>query len=185
MAIGIAVGERGGASTVSQPVDPCAEALRIAQMMIVVVEAANSCAALQRAGSHRRCRRAYDPIAGRGGYGWTPRRDSLKCRAPTCRRSREQEASMTRLSQSVDRATTLLAAVDLAHRRHCPTLLELTMRRRGLDLSDLSLADQATLIADRSQELDPPADPLAQRIVDALEEVAAVRRELRHRSDRR
>jgi tyrosyl-tRNA synthetase len=74
---------------------------------------------------------------------------------------------MTRLSQSVDRATTLLAGADLAVDATVRELLELTTQRRGLDLSDLSPAEQATLIAERSQELQPSSDALARRIVEA------------------
>jgi tyrosyl-tRNA synthetase len=74
---------------------------------------------------------------------------------------------MTRLSQSVDRVTALLKDADLAADATVRELLEETTRRRGLDLSDLSPAEQATLIADRSQELQPSADALAERIVAA------------------
>jgi tyrosyl-tRNA synthetase len=74
---------------------------------------------------------------------------------------------MTRLSQSVDRATTLLAGADLAVDATVRELLGLTTQRRGLDLSDLSPAEQATLIAERSQELQPSSDALARRIVEA------------------
>jgi tyrosyl-tRNA synthetase len=74
---------------------------------------------------------------------------------------------MTRLSQSVDRATALLRGADLAADGTVRELLELTTQRRGLDLSDLSPADQATLIAERSQELQPSAGALAERIIEA------------------
>ena len=74
---------------------------------------------------------------------------------------------MTRLSQSVDHATTLLVGADLAANATVHELLELTTQRRSLDLSDLSPTEQATLIAERSQELQPSADALAQRIVAA------------------
>jgi tyrosyl-tRNA synthetase len=74
---------------------------------------------------------------------------------------------MTRLSQSVDRALALLAGADLAADAAVRELLELTTQRRGLDLSDLSPTEQATLIAERSQELQPSTDALAQRIVAA------------------
>ena len=74
---------------------------------------------------------------------------------------------MTRLSQSVDHATTLLVGADLAADATVHELLELTTQRRSLDLSDLSPTEQATLIAERSQELQPSADALAQRIVAA------------------
>jgi tyrosyl-tRNA synthetase len=74
---------------------------------------------------------------------------------------------MTRLSQSVDSATAMLHGADLAADATVRELLEETTQRRGLDLSDLSPAEQATLIADRSQELQPSAAALAERITDA------------------
>jgi tyrosyl-tRNA synthetase len=74
---------------------------------------------------------------------------------------------MTRLSQSVDRATALLKDADLAADASVRELLTETTQRRSLDLSDLSPAEQATLIAARSQELQPSADALAERIVAA------------------
>lgn len=74
---------------------------------------------------------------------------------------------MTWLSQSVDHATTLLVGADLAADATVHELLKLTTQRRSLDLSDLSPTEQATLIAERSQELQPSADALAQRIVAA------------------
>lgn len=77
---------------------------------------------------------------------------------------------MTRLSQSVDHATALLTGADLAVDATVRELLEITTRRRTLDLSDLSPAEQATLVADRSQELQPSADALAARIVEAAQQ---------------
>ncbi|WP_131765688.1 tyrosine--tRNA ligase [Candidatus Protofrankia californiensis] len=74
---------------------------------------------------------------------------------------------MTRLSKSVDRATALLANANLAADATVRELLEVTSERRGTDLSDLSPAEQAALIAQRSQELQPSADALAGRIVEA------------------
>ncbi|SBW20603.1 tyrosyl-tRNA synthetase [Candidatus Protofrankia californiensis] len=74
---------------------------------------------------------------------------------------------MTRLSKSVDRATALLANANLAADATVRELLEVTNERRGTDLSDLSPAEQAALIAQRSQELQPSADALAGRIVEA------------------
>jgi len=74
---------------------------------------------------------------------------------------------MTRLSQSVDRATALLKGADLAADATVRELLEITTQRRSLDLSDLPPTDQATLIAERSQELQPSADALAKRITEA------------------
>lgn len=74
---------------------------------------------------------------------------------------------MTRLSQSVDRATALLKDADLAADATVRELLAETTDRRSLDLSDLPPAEQAALIAARSQELQPSADALAQRIIAA------------------
>lgn len=77
---------------------------------------------------------------------------------------------MTRLSQSVDHVTALLEGADLAGDAAVRELLEITTERRGLDLSDLSPVEQAGLIADRSQELQPSAESLAARIVSAAEQ---------------
>ncbi|WP_131745773.1 tyrosine--tRNA ligase [Frankia sp. Cppng1_Ct_nod] len=74
---------------------------------------------------------------------------------------------MTRLNQSVDRVTALLAGADLTADATVRELLEETTQRRGLDLSDLSPAEQAAMIADRSQELQPSTDALAARIIEA------------------
>ncbi|MGH3720074.1 MAG: tyrosine--tRNA ligase [Pseudonocardiaceae bacterium] len=74
---------------------------------------------------------------------------------------------MTRLSQSVDRVTALLTGADLAVEAAVRDLLTETMQRRGLDLSDLRPAEQAALIAPRSQELAPSVDALAERIITA------------------
>lgn len=74
---------------------------------------------------------------------------------------------MTRLSQSVDRATALLRDADLAADATVRELLTETSQRRSLDLSDLPPAEQAALIAARSQELQPSADALADRIIEA------------------
>lgn len=77
---------------------------------------------------------------------------------------------MTRLSQSVDRATALLKDADLAAEATVRELLTETTRRRSLDLSELSPAEQAALIAARSQELQPRADALTERIIAAGKE---------------
>jgi tyrosyl-tRNA synthetase len=74
---------------------------------------------------------------------------------------------MTRLSESVRRATALLEDADLSADASVRELLEVTARRRGLDLSDLSATEQAALIAERSQELQPSADALAERMTEA------------------
>lgn len=74
---------------------------------------------------------------------------------------------MSRLRQSVDRVTALLAGADLAADATVAELLAETTARRSLDLSDLSPTEQAELIAARSQELQPSAEALAERIVEA------------------
>lgn len=74
---------------------------------------------------------------------------------------------MTRLSQSVDRTTALLNGADLAADATVRELLIETTQRRSLDLSDLAPAEQAALIAARSQELQPSVDGLAERIITA------------------
>jgi tyrosyl-tRNA synthetase len=74
---------------------------------------------------------------------------------------------MTRLSQSVERVTALVRDADLAADATVRELLAETVQRRSLDLSDLAPTEQAALIAARSQELQPSADALAERIVAA------------------
>lgn len=74
---------------------------------------------------------------------------------------------MTQLSQSVHQVTALVESADLAAGAPVRELLEITTQRRSLDLSDLPPAEQATLVADRSQELQPSADVLAERIIEA------------------
>lgn len=74
---------------------------------------------------------------------------------------------MTRLSQSADHTIALLKGADLAADAAVAELLTETTRRRGLDLSDLAPAEQAALIAARSQELQPSAGELAERIATA------------------
>jgi tyrosyl-tRNA synthetase len=76
---------------------------------------------------------------------------------------------MNRLSQSVQRATALLDKADLSTTDAARELLELTWQRRRLDLSDLSPTEQAELIAERCQELQPSAEALALRVRDAHE----------------
>ncbi|SOD58194.1 tyrosyl-tRNA synthetase [Streptomyces zhaozhouensis] len=70
---------------------------------------------------------------------------------------------MTRLGESVQRASALLAQ-DLSSDTTVQRLLEETATRRYLDLSDLSPAEQAGLIAARAVELVPSAERLAERI---------------------
>jgi hypothetical protein len=83
---------------------------------------------------------------------------------------------VTRLSQSVGRATALLKDADLAADATVRELLTETTQRRGLDLSDLSPAEQAILIGARSQELQPSPDALAARIIEADQKDRPARR---------
>jgi tyrosyl-tRNA synthetase len=71
---------------------------------------------------------------------------------------------MTRLSQSVERATAVLTGADLSGDAAVRELLEITTARRSLDLSDLSPGEQAGLIGGRLQQLQPSAEALADRI---------------------
>lgn len=74
---------------------------------------------------------------------------------------------MTKLSESVQRTCELLEGADLADDSAVHTLLTEMTNRRQLDLSDLSPDQQAELIAVRSQELQPSANALTERIVAA------------------
>lgn len=74
---------------------------------------------------------------------------------------------MSRLSQSVAQAGTLLAQADLARDEPVAELLSITYERRRLDLSDLSPAEQAELIDLRTEQLQPSAAALAERVVGA------------------
>jgi len=74
---------------------------------------------------------------------------------------------MTRIEESVARTTALLATVDLADPAAVSELIELTTLRRSLDLSDLSPAGQAALIAERSRELQPSTEALRARIEES------------------
>lgn len=77
---------------------------------------------------------------------------------------------MSRLTESVRRVTSLVTEADLASDTAVRDLLTETSERRRLDLSDLSPAEQASMIASRSQQLQPSADALAQRITEAEKE---------------
>ena len=68
---------------------------------------------------------------------------------------------MTRLSQSIAQASELLASADLAGDEPVAELLSITYERRRLDLSDLSPLEQAGLIAQRTEQLQPSAEALA------------------------
>ncbi|MGK5533036.1 tyrosine--tRNA ligase [Streptomyces sp. URMC 129] len=72
---------------------------------------------------------------------------------------------MTRLGESVRRASALLAQ-DLSSDTLVRQLLEETGARRYLDLTDLSPAEQAALIASRAVDVLPSAEKLARRIED-------------------
>ncbi|MFD0883141.1 tyrosine--tRNA ligase [Streptosporangium algeriense] len=73
----------------------------------------------------------------------------------------------TRLDRSCVRVSNLLKNANLAAETTVHELLDETTQRRGLDLSDLAPAEQAALIASRSQQLQPSADALAERITEA------------------
>ncbi|MFC6064448.1 tyrosine--tRNA ligase [Streptomyces ochraceiscleroticus] len=70
---------------------------------------------------------------------------------------------MTRLGESVARASTLLSA-DLSADSTVEELLKETGARRYLDLTDLPAKEQAALIAARTVEVLPGVDQLAERI---------------------
>ncbi|OEU96848.1 tyrosine--tRNA ligase [Streptomyces oceani] len=70
---------------------------------------------------------------------------------------------MTRLGDSVQRASTLLAQ-DLSSDAAVEQLLEETGARRYLDLSDLSAKEQAALIAARTVDVLPSVEKLAEEI---------------------
>jgi len=74
---------------------------------------------------------------------------------------------MTRLSKSVEQAGALLAAADLADDAVVWDLLQLTYQRRRMDFSDMSPAEQAALVAERCEHLQPSADALAARMTEA------------------
>jgi tyrosyl-tRNA synthetase len=77
---------------------------------------------------------------------------------------------MSRLSQSVEEASALLAEGDLSGAGVVGDLLALTYARRRMDLSDLSPAEQAALVAERAEQLQPSAGSLAKRVTEAREQ---------------
>ena len=74
---------------------------------------------------------------------------------------------MSRLGRSVQNVTALLTTADLSRDAVTRELLELSVERRRLDLSDLTAAEQASLIARRCQQLQPSTEALAQRMAEA------------------
>jgi tyrosyl-tRNA synthetase len=74
---------------------------------------------------------------------------------------------MTRLSDSVARASALLAAGDLASDQAVEELLTITGERRAMDLSDLDGKQQAELIASRSVDVLPTSAALAEAVATA------------------
>ena len=76
---------------------------------------------------------------------------------------------MSRLSRSVYQASALLADADLSDENVVRQLLELTYARRRMDLTDLSPAEQASLVAERSEQLQPSPEALAKRVIEANE----------------
>jgi tyrosyl-tRNA synthetase len=77
---------------------------------------------------------------------------------------------MSRLSRSVQEASALLAEADLSAEGVVRQLLELTYGRRRMDLTDLAPAEQAALVADRSEQLQPSPEALAKRFTEASAE---------------
>lgn len=76
---------------------------------------------------------------------------------------------MTRLGDSVQRASELLAQ-DLSSDQTVERLLTETVSRRSLDLTDLTPAEQARLVAGRAVELLPSEERLAEQIATARAE---------------
>lgn len=76
---------------------------------------------------------------------------------------------MNRLTISVQAASGLVARGDLSGEAALAELLSLTHQRRSMDLSDLSVAEQAGLIAGRCAEVVPSAGALRERIATAAE----------------
>jgi tyrosyl-tRNA synthetase len=74
---------------------------------------------------------------------------------------------MTRLSKSVEQAGAALAGADLADDAVVGDLLALTYQRRRMDFSDLGPAEQAALVAERCDQLQPSAEALAARMAEA------------------
>jgi tyrosyl-tRNA synthetase len=74
---------------------------------------------------------------------------------------------MSRLSQSVKQASEVLAGANFADDAPVSDLLELTHDRRRMDLSDLSPTEQASLIAERCEQLQPSPEALAKRVTEA------------------
>ena len=68
---------------------------------------------------------------------------------------------MSRLSQSVEQARGAAGEGRPGRRRRVRDLLELTYERRRMDFSDMSPAEQAALVAERCDQLQPSADALA------------------------
>ncbi len=77
---------------------------------------------------------------------------------------------MSRLSLSVEQASALLAEADLAAEPSVRQLLELTFARRRMDLTDLSPAEQAGLVAERAEQLQPSPEALAARVREASQQ---------------
>jgi tyrosyl-tRNA synthetase len=76
---------------------------------------------------------------------------------------------MSRLSNSVKAASEVLARAELSRDAGVRELLELTYERRNTDLSDLSPTEQAALIAERCEQLQPSQEALAKRLAEAGE----------------
>ena len=77
---------------------------------------------------------------------------------------------MSHLSNSVKQATGLLSGEDLSLSSNVRELLELTHLRRRMDLSDLTPAEQASLVATACAQLQPSEEVVCERITRARQE---------------
>ena len=64
----------------------------------------------------------------------------------------------------------MLVEADLSAIEVVRQLLELTYARRRMDLSDLSPAEQAALVAERCEQLQPSPEALVKRVEEASEQ---------------
>ncbi len=74
---------------------------------------------------------------------------------------------MSRLSRSVRSGVAVLSTADLSRDAVVGELVELSLERRQMDLSDLSPPEQAELVARRCQQLQPSPQDLARRVEEA------------------
>jgi tyrosyl-tRNA synthetase len=74
---------------------------------------------------------------------------------------------MSRFARCAQRSAAQLAATDISRDSAVRELIELSLERRKSDLSDLSPQEQAALIGQRCQQLQPSTEALAQRMAEA------------------